>query len=208
MSEKDKKKLITYGMYCNHIKEIQHFDVMQTFFRVLTSTLLLASFAAIGFIFSLAQTHILFGRLFIVIMIGFIGISSFFTLWYLDLVFYERLLVSHFAEAFRLEKEHEWLPKVQHNMLFSVHKQDHPSNIVYYYIGCVLSLIITIGLVVSANFYYIHDLPMNSLYTIIATVSLMILSVWFLKKKTKRISDFMISINYIGKEDVRRTPGR
>nr|NGX36714.1 hypothetical protein [Candidatus Anoxychlamydiales bacterium] len=40
-AKEEKKKLIIYGMYCNFIKEVKHFDNIQTYFRILSSTILL-----------------------------------------------------------------------------------------------------------------------------------------------------------------------
>ena len=197
--KEDKKKLITYGMYCNFIKEIKHFDNMQTYFRILSSTILLGSIAALGFLFSIQTFQIAFQRIFSSCVILLIGISTLFSLWHIDLKFYERLLVSNFAEAFRLENENDWIPKVHHNMLFGVSKKDHPSNVAYYYIGCILTLTLTGGLMIGYDFYFHHNFLVSTIVTLVITVIFMIAFHVIIKKRTKKISDLMKEINYIEK---------
>lgn len=195
-----KKRLITYGMYCNFIKEVKHFDNMQTHFRILASTILLGSFAAIGFLFSIENLKIPFERPYAAVIVSLIGISSLLTLWHVDLKFYERLLVSNFAEAYRLEKENNWLPKVHHNMLFDTHKKDHPSNIAYYYIGCVVTLIMTIGLSISYDFYFIHKHVVLAFINLLLAFFLSLFFFFYIKKKTKKISDLLNDIKYTNGE--------
>ena len=198
--EENKKKLITYGMYCNFIKEVQHFDNLQTHFRLLSSTILLGSIAAIGFLFSLETLTIPLGKSFVALLVSFIGITSLLTLWYVDLKLYERLLVSNFAEAYRLEKENDWLPKVHHNMLFASHKKDHPSNLAYYYIGCVETLILTIGLTITYDLYIVHK---HTIWAVIALAFTFVLGIIFyliIKRKTQKINDLLIQIGYIKEE--------
>ncbi|NGX56752.1 MAG: hypothetical protein K1060chlam5_00998 [Candidatus Anoxychlamydiales bacterium] len=199
MDEKEKpsKTLIRYGMYCNFIKEIKHFDIMQTFFRLISSTILLSSIAAIGFIYSFKTFSFPFQRTAATLMISIIGISTLITIWFVDLKFYEKILVSNFAEAFRMEKDFDFLPKVHHNMLFSVHKKDHPSNVAFYYIGCINTIILTIGCIMSYDFYSVHKIPIVSITILVIMLTLLFLISFIIKKKTNKISDLMKKINYL-----------
>jgi len=198
--EENKKKLITYGMYCNFIKEVQHFDNLQTHFRLLSSTILLGSIAAIGFLFSLENLNIPLGKSFVALLVAFIGITSLLTLWYVDLKFYERLLVSNFAEAYRLENENDWLPKVHHNMLFASHKKDHPSNIAFYYIGCIETLTLTIGLTITYDLYLVHKHMFWAIFVLVLTFVLGVIFYVFIKRKTQKINDLLEQIEYIKEE--------
>ncbi len=198
MTEEDKdNKLLIYGMYSNFIKEIMHFDNMQTYFRILTSTVLLGSFAAIGFIFSVAKLTIPFERSFAASVIAVIGVTTLCTLWFVDLRFYERLLVSNFAEAYRLEKENQWLPKVHHNMLYAVHKKDHPTNIANYYIGGISILMITIGLAVFYDFYYIHNERIYGIGSFILSLIIVLIFYVMIRKRTKSIRELLKEAKYI-----------
>lgn len=195
--EEKKKKLIVYGMYSNFIKEVKHFDKMQIYFRILTSTVLLGSFAAIGFIFSIAKLVVPFERSFSACLVSLIGITAIFTLWYVDLKFYEKLLVSNFAEAFRLEKEYAWLPKVHHNMLFASNKKDHPTNIANFYIGGISTLLITIGFAVFYDLYYVHNKHFLGFLSFFSTLLLICFFYFSIKKKTKSINELLAEIKYI-----------
>jgi len=192
--KEDKEKIIIYGMYCNYIREIKHYDSIQTHFRLLASTILLAAFAAIGFVFSTRMSALPFERSFVVLIIMAISSVTLIIFWNIDLVFYEKQLVSHFAEALKLENENDWLPKVHHNMLFGKHKKDRPSNIVYYYIGCICSIIFITGLIISLNFFHLHHRPILALIVILSALILIVLVIVILKKKTKRMLIFMKEI--------------
>ncbi|MFA6119331.1 MAG: hypothetical protein WCT85_06325 [Parachlamydiales bacterium] len=195
--EENKTKLIAYGMYCNFIREVQHFDNMQTHFRLLASTILLGSIAAIGFLFSIENINLPFEKTFAAFIVSLIGISSLYTLWHVDLKFYERLLVSNFAEAYRFEEIHKWLPKAHHNMIRASHKKDHPSNVAYFYIGCITTIILTIGLTASYDLYLVHNCKILSIISLISSVLVSIIIFIFMKKKTNKINDLLKEINYI-----------
>ncbi len=199
--EEGKKKLIIYGMYCNYIKEIKHFDNLQTRFRILGSTVLLGTIAAIGFLFSLQQLDLPYRRTLAASFVSIIGIVGLLTLWRVDLKYYERLLVSNFAEIFRLEAENDWLPRPHHNMLFGKHKQDHPSNVAFYYIGGVCTITLTIGLTITYDFYDVHHLPIFAFISGFMTIALMGFFYFFIKKKTKKRSNLLKELNYIEEEE-------
>src|SRR3972149_4207926 len=50
--EEEEKRLVIYGTYTNIIQSIKHFERLQTHYRIISSTMLLATFPAIGFILS------------------------------------------------------------------------------------------------------------------------------------------------------------
>jgi hypothetical protein len=195
MTRKEKKDsdpagtLIIFGIYCNFIESIKHFDHLQTNFRIMASTALLATFAAIGFIFS-AQNKILpTDVLFSAILICLIGLSAIITLWHLDLVFYERLYISSFSELFDLECKHHWLPQVHHNILDGQKTQEKAANVIYYYIGCGGSLILTTGITVS---YLLRQEPLLIiLLGPIATMAALTFYVIYLKTKTTSLDKSM-----------------
>lgn len=192
----NKEKLISYGMYCNFIRDIKHYESIQTNFRLLASTILLGSLAAIGFIFSTKIGRLPYERIISVIIIKAISIITMIIFWNIDLKFYEKQLISHFAEVYRLESEYDYLPKVHHNMLHGVHKKDRPSNIVYYYIGCIFSIIITTALVVSLDFFQLHNKPVFGLIFIANSLILMSIIFFILKRKTKKIITLLHEIYF------------
>lgn len=180
------ERVIVYKMYSNFILSIKHFDVMQTFYRTMASTFLLGTFAAIGFLFSRQNISLSYENIFPLLLISAFGIASLFSLWHLDLIFYERLLVCNFEGALRLEKTHQWLPKVHHNMLKELSVQDKRTNVVYFYIGSITSLLLVdcILLVYLLKKEGLFD----QLIATITTAALVIIFSHYLKKRTKKMS--------------------
>lgn len=180
------EKLIIYGMYTEYIKNIKHFDLLQTYYRLLSSTILLASFLAIGFLFSSQAKSIPIDRTLSVLLITFISSSLMISLWHLDLIFFERLMVSNFAEAFRLELNNEWLPKVHSNISVFNKFHDSPTNVAIYYIGSISSLFLTTGLIIA------YSLAQYGVWVICIVILITILCIFFikiwLKKRTIKLN--------------------
>lgn len=193
MEKNEQERVLIFQMYSNFIQSIKHFDIMQTFYRLMASTFLLGSFGAIGFLFSTQNKNLSYENIFPVILICCIGMASILSLWHLDLIFCERLLISNFAEAIKLEEKNDWLPKVHHNMLYGIHSQDKPSNVLYFYIGSGSSLLLTTGVVVITSMSY-HDLWARSVVLIITFVLILMLY-FYLKSRTKKIKDLLKRID-------------
>lgn len=189
---KEKKKnspLIIYYVYTSCIQSIKHFDSIQTSIRLIASTILLATFVGIGFIFSAEHKILPVDAIFAVGLICTIGVLSITSLWHLDLIFYERLLISFFTEAYDMENRFAWLPKIHHNMLYGAWRQDKPKNIVFFYIGCGSTLIIAGGLTLTYLF-----LPYGLLaviVTIISTIIILAIYSFLLKRKTHSVEEML-----------------
>jgi hypothetical protein len=94
----------------------RHFNELESGYRTMASTWLLAAFGSIGFILTVNSGALAWKDL----VIGGIGFSAsvgLYLLWTLDLLVYHRLLDSAFIEGKRLEAKHKWLPQVRHNMM-------------------------------------------------------------------------------------------
>jgi len=171
---------------------------MQTFYRLMASTFLLGSFGAFGFLFSTQNKNLSYENIFPVLLICFAGMASIISLWHLDLIFCERLLISNFAEAFKLEQKYEWLPKVHHNMLDGIHSQDKPSNVTYFYIGSGSSLLLTTGIIL------VCSMPYHEIWTRAAVFSITLISIFilnkYIKQKTKKTKDLLNRIEKNGQK--------
>jgi len=141
----EEEKLLIYGVYAKLIEGIKHFDGIQTTYRMMSSTLLLAIVAAIGFLFSRMATEFPVNRLIGVIAVCVSGIAGITTLGFLDLVFQERLVVSNFVEALKFEKTYKWLPQVHHRMVHGGTHHGSPTRKALFYIGCSTCLFIIAG---------------------------------------------------------------
>lgn len=116
----------------------RHFNNLQTRYRALASTWLLASFTGIGFLFTtrlevsdglnLQQTDL---AIFVAVA-GQVGLSL---LWVLDLLVYHDLLVASYAIGSNLEKRFDWLPPIRKNFSRLRDPQKVRWRIAQYYLG-------------------------------------------------------------------------
>lgn len=92
----------------------RHFNQLQSAYRGLASTWLLATFAGVGYLFSkdsrFPDPYLMGASVFLA---GGVGIRL---IWMLDLGVYHQLLIAVFQEGYRLEKFFDWLPGLRTNM--------------------------------------------------------------------------------------------
>lgn len=196
---KSKKEsgVIVYYVYTSCIQSIKHFDTVQTSLRMIASTIMLAFFVGIGFVFSSENRILLIDSIFNVLLIGAIGIAGICSIWHLDLIFYERLLISFFSEAFEMENRFTWLPKIHQSMLYGPSSQDKPKNIVFFYIGCGVTLIITAGLTLT---YLLQPYGIfATLFGILGTLVVIPAYSYFLKKKTQSVDALLKKLRSLKK---------
>jgi hypothetical protein len=93
----------------------RHFNDVQSGYRRLASTWLLADFAAIGFVISTRLNLLIPPELFIAAL-GIAGGVGICFIWILDLLLIQRLQDASFSQSKDLEEKHEWLPQVRTNM--------------------------------------------------------------------------------------------
>lgn len=93
----------------------RHFNNLQSGYRNLASTWLLAVFAGIGFVL-VQQFKVTLPVEPIIAAIALAGSTGIYLLWNLDQMVCQRLLEAIFAESYQMEKDLKWLPKVHINM--------------------------------------------------------------------------------------------
>ncbi len=131
-----KYKLEIYTQLEEHIDAIQHYDVIQCLLRRLSITLLMGTFAAIGFLLSINPEILPFNSITISICICLFSLMMNTIISSIDLIFIERLLMSAFIDALRLEKENSWLFPVHSRMINS--SREHHGSLskkVQFYVG-------------------------------------------------------------------------
>lgn len=130
------ERLEVYALLEEQIDAIQHFDELQFIIRKISLTLLMGTFAGIGFLLSIKADQLPFTPITISIFICLFSIIMNFILASIDLIFVERLLTSTFIDALRLEKENPWLFPIHIHMMNSA-KEHHGSILkkVQFYIG-------------------------------------------------------------------------
>ncbi len=95
-------------------EEERHFNTLQSVYRGVASSWLLATFGAVGFLLFGKDGDIAHPWMAAAICIlGALGISL---LWMLDLHIYQRLLVAAFEQGRVLEDKFAWLPQIRNTM--------------------------------------------------------------------------------------------
>ncbi len=167
---KSEDKLLRYGVYTRLIDDIMHYDTVQATYRTMTSSLLLASFAAIGFLYSLKPNTLSFSLsvwLLCVCSVSFLAITM---MAIMDLISQERFMIANVIEALKLETEIEWLPKIHHKMLELKKHPASPNRKSWFYIGCGSTMILIGGHAV-ADFIFLPP-PYNFVIYLIALLTI------------------------------------
>jgi hypothetical protein len=131
-------------IYCELGVIDRHFGSIQSHYRALASTWLLAAFGAIGFILAKDFNPIIAKDL-LIATIGICGAIGIYLLWVLDLLVYQRLLDAAFVEAKKLETRNTWLPQVRNNMTMLLGGKGL-SLIVWYYLTGVEVMFLIAGI--------------------------------------------------------------
>ena len=124
-------------MYAGLTAQCQHFNGLESTYRALASTWLLAAFGGIGYILNgdVARQAMLVGA------IGGAAALGVVLLWLLDLQVYHTLLVAAFAEQVRLERENPWLPQAAHLMLAAHDGAGVGPKVVWFYVTAYLLMV-------------------------------------------------------------------
>ncbi len=92
----------------------KHFNDLQSRYRILASTWLLAAFAGIGFVFSTTLKAPVSTEL-VATSTALAGATGIMLLWVLDVVVYHDLLIAGYVAGKRLEDLFQWLSPVRTN---------------------------------------------------------------------------------------------
>ena len=129
---------LVWEIYKNLTEQCEHFNGIESTYRTLASTWLLAAFAGIGFVLKdIDSEH----RPFFIAAIAGAAAVGIFLLWLLDLMVYHRLLGAAFAEQLALESRHAWLPQVAHGMMGAHGGAGVVPKIVWFYIASYALLV-------------------------------------------------------------------
>jgi hypothetical protein len=186
--KKNIEHLLIYGTYSKILHGGRLYGGYQTGYRIMASSWLLATFAAIGFL--LSNDNILpFEHILAVPIISFFGIVGLYLIWHEDTFVQEILLDVNVVEGLELEKKHPWLPQVHHNFL-NLYKTTNARFVkVLFFIGCKSILFLTMGISLAIFLY-----PISLVYTTIALlgcIGLNLLSNRLMIRKAGKIQELM-----------------
>lgn len=128
-----------------HIREIENqFNSLQSTYRTLASTWLLATFAGVGFVLTETIDWI-FPEPLIIALIGLAGGVGIWLLWLIDIMVYQHLLFAAFQSGVRLEERYSWLPPIRLTMKETQIGGAVRFRVVWYYIvGTSMPLLISL----------------------------------------------------------------
>jgi lysylphosphatidylglycerol synthetase-like protein (DUF2156 family) len=137
---------LVLDMYKHLAEQSQHFNGIESTYRTLASTWLLASFGGMGFILKDLDQYKGQQALFIaaVAVAAAVGIVL---LWLMDLMVYHRLLAAAFAEQLQMETRHAWLPQVARGMMAAHGGKGVTPKVVWFYL---LTFLVLVGIAVAA----------------------------------------------------------
>lgn len=160
----------------------EHFNNLQTEYRKLASTWLLAALGACGYILQ-STAALPFDHWFILFGIALAGSAGIAILWILDLRVYQVLLDTFFREGVRLETAYyKWLPPIRINIMRSQKTGDIRTKVQYYYFASI-TLLMIVGAVSVSNF---KGWLFAERFTMICALLLFILVVlWVLIRQSK-----------------------
>ena len=163
----------------------RHFNQMQTQYRTIASTWLLATIAALGFVYSKENVplspDILAASLSVVAAIGIV------LLWILDILVYHELLVVNFTQAERLESDYEWLTQVQSQYRKTQGKSSVRVRATRFYAGSVM-LLTFLGGAALVRSYLTSAQPRSPLFAVIIVISGIaggIAMTWYARKRSR-----------------------
>lgn len=132
------------------LEQERHFNLLQSGYRKLSSTWLLGNFAAIGFLLNSDDIARTISPTLAIVFVGMMSSIGIAMLWALDLLVYHRLLNANFAEAFRLETDHLWLPRTHYNMYYDALTHGYlPRVVLFYILGVCVPLVVSLAFLIS-----------------------------------------------------------
>jgi hypothetical protein len=111
----------------------RHFNELESRYRTLASTWLLAAFGGAGFVVSSNSLALPFDRALIVAALGLAAVVGVVMLWLVDLLVYHQLLDACFNEACALESTFPWLPPVRQRQIASQVHGSATARVVRFY---------------------------------------------------------------------------
>jgi hypothetical protein len=194
------EKPLVASTYSKLLEGGRHHGAIQTGYRIMASTWLLATFAAIGFLLS-GDVLLPFSHLLGVTIACLLGIVGLYLIWYEDTFVQEMLLDIHVVEALLLEERHNWLPQVHHNFLHLYKHSNARIVKVLFFMGCKSILVFIAA--TALGFYFYPMGPHLTIATIAACIVLNFLSSKLMLKKSGKIQEFIDFMSYVDRRNKR-----
>jgi hypothetical protein len=164
----------------------RHFNELESRYRALASTWMLAAFAGIGYIVVHRQLGVDVDVWVIIAIIALAGGLGILLLWNLDLLVYHQLLDVNFEEAKRLEEIYPWLPRTRTRMSEMMPGPGVLRRVVLFYIGGVDALVAMAGFAL-AMWSSVKSIPAAAGIGVLTTAALGAIDWWMWVKTRSEI---------------------
>ncbi len=193
-AKKEKASFPVFAAYSKALSGARHHALIQANYNVLSSTWLLATFGAIGFLLT-SVNFLPFNNLLGVAAACLVGIVGLYFLWYESTVVQELLLDMNVVEGLALEKKHPWLPQLHHSFLHLYQNRSVSIVKALFFIGCKTILLLIMAISLCFYFYQRHH------FLVIITVAIFIIinfiSSQFMLNKEAKIGRFMEYLSHV-----------
>jgi hypothetical protein len=129
---------MVWQMYESLVTQCQHFNDLESTYRTLASTWLLAAFGGVGYVLS---SDVGENGALLIAAIGGAAALGIILIWILDLKVYHTLLVAIFAEQIKLEHAYRWLPQTAHHMQAEHRGRGVVRRVVWFYVVSYLLMV-------------------------------------------------------------------
>jgi Ca2+/Na+ antiporter len=187
------KKTIVYGLHSMLNQFELHLDSITNRYKAMAITLLLGTYAAIGFTFSAKLSQLELNKWLLVSLISFFGMIGIMSIWHLDIYVFHKFWGAFFVEEVRMEKMHPFLIKIGD---IAVSLNDVKSRITghgNFYVFAMILLMVTLG--VGVSFLTKNFAEKIGIY--VAAALLLLACLFFMLKAThefeKILENFIIS---------------
>ncbi|MBX9703349.1 MAG: hypothetical protein K2X39_04270 [Silvanigrellaceae bacterium] len=138
-------QLFAFESYAQIIDRLQHFNKMQTAYRIYAFMWVVVTFIGIIYTLSPNEESWFFDRSLVVIFICLASCSGVFLLWYMDLMICERKIATALFQGYDYESKYEWIPKISlsSNIFHSLWGYVYLKT--FFYAGIFAILVITFG---------------------------------------------------------------
>jgi hypothetical protein len=124
-----------WHIFCELGVSERHFNELQSRYRSLASTWLLATFVGIGFVASKETFNIPVSRSLAIAGLALAGTVGLTMLWIMDMMVYQQLLGAGFGYGLTLEQEYPWLPPLRTRMMSVTDNKGVRPRILGYYLA-------------------------------------------------------------------------
>jgi hypothetical protein len=162
----ENSKSITYGLFSQLCALQNFYSRIQSNYKKVALTWLIAALIGIGYIFSKEISGLPFHRIYIAIFVSLAGMCGITLLWFIDIIIYQTYFYGVVVEQFKLEKANLWLPRININTGLLQFNAKTTVLQGYFYIGCnlIFLLIIMIMSLALVKFDPILSVPLCGAY--------------------------------------------